>query len=78
MLNPLFDWAIFGVTISKFELLAIGKGFDGVAILIFVIYVELKNDGACIWNSCVVQLRLDLGQNVCDLSVMGRVQMIFL
>ena len=71
MLDPLIDRAIFGVTIGKFELLAIVKCFNSMAI-------KLENDGARIWDCRVVQLRLDLGQNVCDLSVMGRVQMIFL
>ena len=39
MLNPLFYWTVFRVTIRKFELLSIVEGFDGLAVFIFAICV---------------------------------------
>ena len=54
MFDPLLYWAIFGITISKFELFTIEKGFDGVAVFIIAICVEFKKDGARIGDGRVV------------------------
>lgn len=77
MIGPLLNWAVFRITISKFELLAIINGFNGVAVFVVPIDKDFKNDGACVRDIRVVQLGLNHGQNVCNLSVMGRIKTVF-
>ena len=46
MIGPLLNWAVFRITISKFELLTIVNGFNGVAVFVVPINKDFKNDGA--------------------------------